>query len=204
MRISSPVCIGLALVVGLSPASVAGQTEEANRVFAQTSPGTLAIIALDATEKEIGRGTAFALAEDLLVTAYHLVSKAASVKAVNVKGKEMRIDGIIAVDKASDVAILKLRGKAQTLALGAIDSMKEGNRIFAVGANDVPHHRHHLLRGAAHGLRQPGRGDDPCLGPGFTGRPPGQRLHERLPERGPDGQADRFRGLAEGRLLRDS
>jgi len=136
MRISSSVCICLALVLGLSPASAAAQTEEANRVFAQTSPGTLAIIALDATEKEIGRGTAFALAEDLLVTAYHLVSKAASVKAVNVKGKEMKVDGIIAVDKASDVAILKLKGKAQTLALGAIDTMKEGNRIFAVGANE--------------------------------------------------------------------
>lgn len=136
MRISSPTSICLALILCLSPAVAAGQTEEANRVFTQTSPGTLAIIAYDAAEKEIGRGTAFALGEDLLATAYHLVSKAASVKAVNTKGKEMKVDGIIAVDKAADVAILKLKGKAQTLALGTIDTMKEGSRIFAVGANE--------------------------------------------------------------------
>ena len=136
MRTSSSATICLMLVLGLCPAIAAGQTEEANRVFAQINPGTLALVAYDAEGKEIARGTAFALADDLLATAYHLVSKAASVKVVNIKGKEMKVDGIIAVDKSADVAILKLKGKAQTLALGTVDAMKEGVRIFAVGANE--------------------------------------------------------------------
>ncbi|MDH4197960.1 MAG: tetratricopeptide repeat protein, partial [Candidatus Aminicenantes bacterium] len=136
MRTSSSTTISLILVLCLCPAIAAGQTEESNRVFAQINPGTLALVAYNAEEKEIGRGTAFALADDLLVTAYHLVSKAASVKAVNMKGKEMKVEGIIAVDKASDVAILKLKGKAQALAMGTVDAMKEGARIFAVGTNE--------------------------------------------------------------------
>lgn len=112
------------------------QTEEANTILGQTGGGVLTIVGYGADKAEILKGSALALAEDIAVTAYHVIAQAFDVEAVNIKGKKVKIEGILGVDKARDIALLKLKGKAQALPIGTIDNLAEGARIFALGSNE--------------------------------------------------------------------
>jgi tetratricopeptide (TPR) repeat protein len=112
------------------------QTEEANNILGQAGGGVLTIIGYGADKAEIIKGSALVLAEDVVVTAYHVIAQAFDVEAVNFKGKKIKIEGILGVDKAHDIAILKLKGKAQALPIGTIDKLAAGARIFALGSNE--------------------------------------------------------------------
>jgi len=112
------------------------QTEEANNILGQAGGGVLTIIGYGANKAEIIKGSALALAEDVVVTAYHIIAQAFDVEAVNFKGKKVKIAGILGVDKAHDIALLKLKGKAQALPIGTIDNLAEGARIFSLGSNE--------------------------------------------------------------------
>ncbi len=125
----------LAMVV-LSSTWAFSQTEEANKIFGQAGGGTLTIICYGADKAEIIKGSALALAEDLVVTAYHVIAQAFDAEALNVKGKKVKIEGILGVDKAHDIALLKLKGKVQPLPIGTIDNLTEGARLFALGSNE--------------------------------------------------------------------
>lgn len=112
------------------------QTEAANNILGQAGGGVMAIIAYGADKAEIMKGSALVLAEDVVVTAYHVVSQAFDAEGVNIKGKKFKIEGILGVDKAHDLVLLKLKGKAQPLPIGTIDNLAEGARIFALGSNE--------------------------------------------------------------------
>jgi len=112
------------------------QTEEANTILGQAGGGVLTIIGYGADKAEIIKGSALALTENVIVTAYHIIARAFDVEAVNLKGKKVKIEGILGVDKAHDIALLKLKGKAQPLPVGTIDNLAEGARIFALGSNE--------------------------------------------------------------------
>lgn len=120
----------------LASAWAFSQTEEANNILGQAGGGVLAIIGYGADKAEIIKGSALALAEDVVVTAYHVIAQAFDVEAVNFKGKKVKIEGVLGVDKAHDIALLKLKGKAQALPIGTIDNLAEGARIFALGSNE--------------------------------------------------------------------
>lgn len=112
------------------------QTEEANSILGRAGGGVLTIIGYGADKAEIIKGSALALAEDVIVTAYHVIAQAFDVEAVNFKGKKVKIEGVLGVDKTRDIALLKLKGKVQALPIGTIDNLAEGARIFALGSNE--------------------------------------------------------------------
>jgi len=112
------------------------QSEEANKIFGQAGASVLAIIGYGADKAEIMKGSGLALAEDVVVTAYHVVAPAAFVEGVNIKGKKVKVEGILGVDKAHDIALLKIKGKLPPLPIGAIESLAEGARLFAIGSNE--------------------------------------------------------------------
>ncbi len=137
MRSRRRIGLSIALCLVLGGGRLVAQTEDSNRIFTLAGPGVVGLIAYGEAKQEIGRGTGFALAEDLVVTAYSLVSGAFDVKAVTIKGKEIKVDGLVVADKSSDVAVLKLKGKLQPLAMGNTGLLKEGDRLFAVGQNET-------------------------------------------------------------------
>ncbi len=120
----------------LIPLRAAAQTEEANNLLGQAGPGVVTVIAYGADKAEILKGSALALAEDIVVTAYHVISQAADVEGLNIKGKKIKFEGLLGVDKAHDIALLKLKGKAQALPIGSIDGLAPGARLFALGSNE--------------------------------------------------------------------
>jgi tetratricopeptide (TPR) repeat protein len=123
-------------VLGLGGSWAYSQSEEANKIFGQAGASVLAIIGYGADKVEIMKGSGLALSEDVVVTAYHVVSRAAFVEGVNIKGKKVKVEGILGVDKAHDIALLKIKGKLQPLPIGAIDSLADGARLFAIGSNE--------------------------------------------------------------------
>jgi tetratricopeptide (TPR) repeat protein len=112
------------------------QTEEANNILGQAGSGVITIVSYGADKAEILKGSALALSEDVVVTAYHVISQAFDVEGLNIKGKKVKIEGIIGSDKALDIALLKLKGKVQALPIGSIDSLAQGARLFALGSNE--------------------------------------------------------------------
>ncbi|HSA95426.1 MAG TPA: tetratricopeptide repeat protein, partial [Acidobacteriota bacterium] len=98
--------------------------------------GALAIISYGADKAEILKGSALALAEDIVVTAYHVVSQAADIEVTNIKGKKVKVDGLLGVNKALDIALIKLKSKVQALPIGSVDSLTPDARLFALGSNE--------------------------------------------------------------------
>jgi hypothetical protein len=89
------------MILAAFPAPAPSQTPEAMKVLDQCSPGSVAIAFFGENKQEIARGTAFALSEDVVVTSYHLVSRAFDAEATNAKGKKLRVEGVVAVSKPS-------------------------------------------------------------------------------------------------------
>jgi len=129
-------CIVLVGLIILFSSWAAAQTEEANTILGQAGSSVIALVSYGADKAEILKGSAFALAEDVVVTAFHVVSQAFDVEGINIKGKKVKIDGIIGADQAHDIALLKLKGKLQALPIGSIDGLTEGARLFALGSNE--------------------------------------------------------------------
>jgi len=131
-RIVSWIALFFAAAVFLFP-----QTEEANKIFEQNKEGVLSLYVYGANKDLLAKGVGFSLSEDVIISSYHLVSNAGEVEASNVKGKKMKVEGIISVDRSLDVALLKLKGKGQPVALGNSDEIQEGARVFGLGANET-------------------------------------------------------------------
>src|SRR4030042_917470 len=112
------------------------QTQESAQLFEKNKDGVLALFVEGGNKELIAKGVGFGLAEDVVATSYHLVSQAEEVEGVNVKGKKMKLEGIITVDRNLDVALLKVKGKVGVLALGNSDELQSGARLFALGANE--------------------------------------------------------------------
>jgi tetratricopeptide (TPR) repeat protein len=112
------------------------QTEEANNILGQAGSSVIALVSYGSDKAEILKGTALALSEDVVITAYHVVSQAFDVEGLTIKGKKVKLEGILGLDKAHDLALLKLKGKLQALPIGSIDGLAAGARLFALGSNE--------------------------------------------------------------------
>ena len=133
VRKTIPVLLSFVL---LAPSLAMGQTEEANKILTVAGGGVLTLIVYGEDKTEITKGSALALAEDVVATAYPVIAKAFDIEALNSKGKKMKIEGVLGVDKARGIALLKIKGKLQPLAIGNPDSLAEGARLFALGSNE--------------------------------------------------------------------
>ncbi len=128
--------IGLLILFFAAGTFLFSQTEDAAKLFEQNKEGILSLYVYGGNKELLAKGVGFGLSEDVIITSYHLVSIAEEVEAANVKGKKMKLDGIIAVDRKLDVALLKIKGKVTALPLGNSDEVQQAARIFALGANE--------------------------------------------------------------------
>ncbi len=125
------------LILFISGAYLFSQTPEATSLFEQKKEGVLALYVYGADKQLTAKGMGFGVSEGIIVTSYHLVSQGKEVEGVSVKGKKTKVEGIISVDRNLDVALLKIKGKIQNIALGDSSGLKSGARIFALGANET-------------------------------------------------------------------
>jgi len=137
MTLSRKILPALTALLVLASAPAFGQTEEAARILADAGGGVLGLVIYGADKAETAKTSALALAEDLAAASYHAISQAFDVEAFNIKGKKVKLDGLAGVDKAHDIALLRLKGKAEPLAPAAedISGLKAGARLFALGTD---------------------------------------------------------------------
>jgi len=131
-RVLFIVVFGLMLAV---PSGLA-QTDDSAKVAAQISPSLINVVALNKNKEEIGRGTAVAITKDIAVTSYHLVSMAVNCAGFNAKKKSVDINGILTVNKALDLALIRYNGKVTPLTLGGFEAVAAGKKFYAVGSNE--------------------------------------------------------------------
>jgi hypothetical protein len=131
--------LALTGILLLSGIPAAAQTEDATKILNQANPGTAALIIYGADKSGSPQGTAMALAADILATSYHVISQAYDVEVLTAKQKKIKVDGIIGIDKAHDIALLKLKGKLQplTVSVSGPEALAPGTRLFAVGSNEL-------------------------------------------------------------------
>lgn len=112
------------------------QTQESADLFEKHKEAVISLYAYGDDKELIAKGVGFGLSQDIIATSYHLVSQAAEVQGINFKGKKMKLEGIIGVDRELDIAVLKLKGKVDAIPIGSSAGLASGTRLFALGANE--------------------------------------------------------------------
>ncbi len=128
--------LGLAILFAAGT-SLSAQTPEATALFEKNKESILTLYAYGGDKQLLSKGVGFGLNQDTIATCYHLISQAREVEGVNVKGKKMKMEGIVAFDRSLDVALLRVKGKVNPVVLGNSDDLQTGARIFALGANEA-------------------------------------------------------------------
>ncbi len=104
--------------------------------IAKAANGSIvSIVMSDDKGKPIAQGTGFVVTKDgLIVTNYHVIADGSSAVAKLPDGAIYVLEGVLACDKARDVALVKATGKSfRTLLLGNSDRVEVGQEVIAIG-----------------------------------------------------------------------
>lgn len=94
------------------------------------------VVTSDSTGKEVGQGSGFLVSRDgKIITNYHVIENAESGIVKFSNGAFYVIQGVLAIDKKHDLAVLKADGKDfSTLSLGNSDEVQVGEEVVAIGS----------------------------------------------------------------------
>lgn len=130
--------MGLILVLLLVPASTLfSQSEGAEQILEQNVPGVISFVTYGEDDEEISKGTGFIIGEKIMATSYDLVSNAKSAEGRDYKGKKVKMEGIIALDKNFGIALVQINRKDPTLPFGDSDEMERNTEVYAIGSNEI-------------------------------------------------------------------
>ncbi len=113
------------------------QSEDAQKLLASNIEGVVILMAVGKDNTVTGEGVGFVVERGVLATSYQLVSKAVNVTGKNSNGKEVKIEGILAFDKNSNIALLGMKGKAPAFTIGSPEGLEPGKKVFAIGSTEA-------------------------------------------------------------------
>jgi tetratricopeptide (TPR) repeat protein len=113
------------------------QAEKSQEILEKNQTGVIALKAIGDEKKVISEGSGFVVEQGVLATSYLLVSQAKSLEGRNFKGKKVKIEGILAVDKNLNIALLGIKGKAPALTLGNSSELNMGKEVYAIGSDET-------------------------------------------------------------------
>ncbi len=113
------------------------QTEEVKQIFEQNLPSVILFSSFGEDEEVIGKGSGFIIGEKILATSYALVSQAKSAEGTDYKGKKVKFEGILAVDRNFGIALVEINRKDPVLTLGVAGNLERGNKAYGIGANEA-------------------------------------------------------------------
>ena len=107
----------------------------ADTLYTRTAPAVVRIEVRDDRFRGVSQGTGFFVSADgLLVTNHHVIDGGAFATLETAEGSTLFVEGVVAVDKVQDLALLKVRaGGVACLELGADERPPVGTRVFAIG-----------------------------------------------------------------------
>ncbi|MCK4759269.1 MAG: tetratricopeptide repeat protein [Candidatus Aminicenantes bacterium] len=112
------------------------QSEDSQKILDAQKEGIITLMGVNDAKQIVGEGTGWVIEPGVVATCYQVISKATSVIAKNFKGKIVKVDGILAVDKNLNIALLRIKGKAPALAFGNSDELESGKKVSVVGSNE--------------------------------------------------------------------
>ena len=107
----------------------------ADTLYTRTAPAVARIDVRDDRFRVVGLGSGFFISADgLLVTNHHVIDGGAFATLEASDGSTLFVEGVVAVDKAQDLALLKVKASnLRCLELGAAERPPVGTRVFAIG-----------------------------------------------------------------------
>jgi hypothetical protein len=123
------------LVAGVVAAQTAPPRKDIPTIAKAANGAIVSIIMSDKNGHDIAQGTGFLISKDgRVVTNYHVIENGSSAIAKLPDGAFFLVDGVLAFDKARDVAVIKARGENfRTLTLGNSDRLQVGEEVIAIG-----------------------------------------------------------------------
>jgi S1-C subfamily serine protease len=131
--------LALALWTGFASVETAAQSALPRKdipAIAKAANGAIvSIVMSDDKGKPIVRGSGFLVSKDgLIMTNYHVIAEGSSAVVKLPDGAFYVVDGVLAFDKARDIAVIKAHGQSfRTLALGNSDRVEVGEEVVAIG-----------------------------------------------------------------------
>jgi len=128
-----PVLIGFA--TALTAAQSAPPRKDIPTIANAANGAVVSIIMSDKNGHPIAQGSGFVVSKDgRIVTNYHVIKSGTSAIAKLPDGAFFVVDGVLAVDKNRDIAIIKAHGtNFRTVTLGDSDKLQIGEEIVAIG-----------------------------------------------------------------------
>jgi len=157
------IAVLICLVVAVGGGSVWAQDAttpktslDAQQVFTKASPAVVKIRIYSRTGKALSTGSGFFIdATGTIITNYHVIEDAGSVRVDIQKKPSLVVTKIIALDKQGDLAIIKVDGKNLPFLKLSEALPKVGEKVFAIGS---PHGLTNTLSdGLVSGLRLQGK-----------------------------------------------
>ena len=108
--IKSIKIISFVILLLLPLAVLFSQSDAALKILESSKGGVVTLMALGENNEIVEEGSGFFVEQGVIATCYHLVSKAASVTGKNAKGKKLKIEGVLGVDKKLNIALLSVKG----------------------------------------------------------------------------------------------
>lgn len=128
--------LSLILAIPIGAAAQSAPPRKDIPTIARTVNGSIvSIVMSDGSGRPIAQGTGFLVSKDgLIVTNYHVIAEGGSGVAKLPDGATYILEGLVASDKARDVAIIKATGRNfRILALGNSDRVEVGQEVVAIG-----------------------------------------------------------------------
>jgi len=117
--------------------SLFSQTDESKNTFENLAASVITLSFFGENKELIFEGTGFVVEKGVLLTSYLPVSRSKTVVGKNIKGKKIKVVGVLGVDKNNFIALLKIKGKTPSLTLGNSDELEKGKEVIAIGSNEV-------------------------------------------------------------------
>lgn len=131
--------VKLLSLISLAASFAAGQSVQSKKdipAIAKAADGAVvSIVMSDKDGKPIAQGSGFLVGKDgVIITNYHVIAEGTSALVKLPDGAFFVVDGVLAFDKARDVAVIKAHGgNFRTLTLGNSDRVQVGQEVVAIG-----------------------------------------------------------------------
>ena len=125
----------LFLMAGVVAAQSVPTRKDIPAIAKAANGAIVSIIMSDKEGQPIAQGTGFLISKDgHIVTNYHVIENGSSAIVKLPDGALFVVDGVLAFDKARDVAVIKAHGENfRTLTLGNSDRLQVGEEVVAIG-----------------------------------------------------------------------
>ncbi|HET9401842.1 MAG TPA: trypsin-like peptidase domain-containing protein [Candidatus Acidoferrales bacterium] len=126
------------LLIGLASANAAAQSALPRKdipTIAKSAKESVVTIVMESNDEPIALGSGFLVSSDgAIATNYHVIASGNAAVVKFADGTVLPVDGVLAIDKTHDLAVIKVHGKIfQTLTLGNSDQVEVGEDVVAIG-----------------------------------------------------------------------